>query len=336
MKKLRWQLLIVLISLVAIGFLLLGQQPERIPGTEVEIEPLRGGIYTEALVGSPLRLNPVLDYYNQVDYDVDRLIFCSLVRFDHRGLPYGDLADSWGISIDGNRYSFSIREDAVWHDGRPVTSKDVIFTLESLRSEDIPLPEDVREFWRQVDVFEVDEKTVSFELPEPFAPFLDYLTFGLLPEHLLGHLYPDEIVDDDFNMSPVGCGPYRFDGFMVEDGEIAGVILEAFDDYYAQKPYIDQFIFRYYPDGAAALFAYKEGEVMGINQVPSSVLSETLIEPDLSLFSARLPRMTLVYLNLDLPEKPFFQDVEVRRALLTGINRRWIAGSVIGRSGDYR
>ena len=61
MKKLRWQLLVVLISLVAIGFLLLGQQPERIPGTEVEIEPLRGGIYTEALVGSPLRLNPMLD-----------------------------------------------------------------------------------------------------------------------------------------------------------------------------------------------------------------------------------------------------------------------------------
>lgn len=330
MKKLRWQLLVVFISLVAIGFLLLGQQPERLPGGETEIEPVRGGVYTEAMVGSPSRLNPMLDYYNQVDYDVDRLIFCSLIRFDHRGLAYGDVADSWGISIDGTHYSFSIREDAVWHDGQPVTSKDVIFTIESLRSEDIPLPSDVIEFWRQVNVIEVNEKTISFELPEPFAPFLDYLNFGILPEHLLGHLYPDEIIDDAFNMSPIGCGPYQFERFIVENGDIVGVVLNAFEDYFGQKPYIDQIVFHYYPDAASALFAYKQGDVMGINQIPPSVLSEALIEPDLYLFSARLPRLTLVYLNLDSPATPFFQDVEVRRALLTGMNRRWIVDRLLG------
>jgi peptide/nickel transport system substrate-binding protein len=330
MKKLRWQLLIVLLSLVAIAFLLLGQQPELLPGSEPEIEPVRGGVYTEALIGAPLRLNPMLDYFNQVDYDVDRLIFCSLVRFDHRGLPYGDLADSWGISIDGKTYSFSIREDAVWHDGKPVTSKDVIFTIESLRSENIPMPPDVHEFWSQVQVFEVNDKTISFELPEPFAPFLDYLNFGILPEHLLGHLYPEETIDDAFNLQPVGCGPYRFDRFFVEGEEISGVSLLAFEDYYRQKPYIEQIVFRYFPDAAAAFFAYKQGEVMGISQVTPNILSEVLIEPGLRLFSTRLPRQTLLYLNLDLPEKPFFQETEVRRALLTGINRRWIVDRILG------
>jgi len=179
-------------------------------------------------------------------------------------------------------------------------------------------------------VFEVDEKTISFELPEPFAPFLDYLTFGILPEHLIGHLYPDEIIDDPFNLNPVGCGPYQFDRFVAEDGDIAGVLLQAFDDFYGQKPYIEQVIFRYYSDAASALFAYKQGDVMGINEVPPSMLSEALIEPDLKLFSARLPRLTQVYLNLDLPEKPFFQEVEVRRALLTGVNRRWIVDRILG------
>jgi peptide/nickel transport system substrate-binding protein len=330
MKKLRWQLLIVVLSLVAIGILLLGQQPELLPGGESEIEPVQGGTYSEALVGQPLRLNPMLDYYNQVDYDVDRLIYCSLVRFDHRGLPYGNLADSWGISVDGTKYSFSIRDNALWHDGTPVTSKDIIFTIESLRSEDVPMPPDVHEFWRQVEVFEVDEKTISFEVPEPFAPFLDYLTFGILPEHLLGHLYPDEIVDDQFNLHPVGCGPYRFERFIVENDEIVGLVLLAYDNYYGEKPYIDQLVFRYYPDAASALFAYKAGDVMGINDVTPSILAETLIEPDLKLFSSRLPRLTLLYLNLDLPEMPFFQEVEVRRALLSGINRRWIADRLLG------
>lgn len=330
MKKLRWQLLVVFLALVAIGFLLFGQQPIPLPGGAPEIEPVRGGVYTEALVGSPLRLNPMLDYYNQVDYDVDRLIFSSLVRFDHRGLPYGDLAEAWGISVDGTKYSFSLRKDAFWHDGEPVTSKDVIFTIESLRSEDIPMPPDVHEFWGQVEVFEVNEKTISFELPEPFAPFLDYLTFGVLPEHLLGHLYPDEIIDDPFNLQPVGSGPYRFDSFMVEDGEITGVVLLAFEDYYGQKPYIEQIIFRYFSEAAGALFAYKGGEVMGINQVTPSIFSDVLVEPNLNLFSARLPRLTLLYLNLDLPEMPFFQELEVRRALLTGINRRWIVDRLLG------
>jgi peptide/nickel transport system substrate-binding protein len=69
---------------------------------------------------------------------------------------------------------------------------------------------------------------------------------------------------------------------------------------------------------------------MGISQVTPNILSEVLIEPGLRLFSTRLPRQTLLYLNLDLPEKPFFQETEVRRALLTGINRRWIVDRILG------
>jgi peptide/nickel transport system substrate-binding protein len=83
-----------------------------LPGIAPVVEPATGGVYTEALVGSFGRLNPVLDYYNQVDYDVDRLIFSSLVRFDSHGLPYGDLAKDWGISQDGTVYNFGGRPEA--------------------------------------------------------------------------------------------------------------------------------------------------------------------------------------------------------------------------------
>jgi peptide/nickel transport system substrate-binding protein len=102
MKKLRWQLLIVLVALIAIGILLAGQQNklEIVNPLPVD-EPQSGGEYIEALVGQLRRLNPVLDYYNQVDRDVDRLIFSSLIKFDHRGLPQGDLAETWGISQNG-------------------------------------------------------------------------------------------------------------------------------------------------------------------------------------------------------------------------------------------
>jgi peptide/nickel transport system substrate-binding protein len=163
-----------------------------------------GGVYAEGLIGSMLRLNPLLDYYNNVDRDVDHLLFSGLVRFDDRGFPVGDLADSWGISQDGTVYNFSIRQNANWHDGTPVTSDDVIFTIERMREDGSPISDDLREFWKQVEVRRLDDKSLQFRLPEAFAPFLDYLTFGVVPEHLLGDLSLSEIIDSPFNLQPVG------------------------------------------------------------------------------------------------------------------------------------
>ncbi len=330
MKRLRWQLLVVVLALVAIGFLLLGQQPTLLPGIVPVVEPAAGGVYTEALVGSFGRLNPVLDYYNQVDYDVDRLIFSSLVRFDSHGLPYGDLAQDWGISQDGTVYNFGIRPEAIWHDGQPVTSDDILFTIDLMRNEALPLPEDLREFWGQVEVIVLNEKTIQFRLPEPFAPFLDYLSFGVLPWHLLGSLSPEEIINSSFNLQPIGSGPYYYQSLDVTDDKITGVVLQAFDGYYGQRSFIDQVVFRYYPDVASAVAAYQQEDVMGISHVTDDVLQAALEEDGLNIFTGRLPRWGLVYLNLNSPDLPFFQDDQVRSALLMGLNRRWIVDRVLG------
>jgi peptide/nickel transport system substrate-binding protein len=130
-----------------------------------------------------------------------------------------------------------------------------------MRNEALPLPEDLREFWGQVEVIVLNEKTIQFRLPEPFAPFLDYLSFGVLPWHLLGSLSPEEIIDSSFNLQPIGSGPYYFQSL---DGgcKITGVILQAFDGYYGQRSFIDQVVFRYYPDLLSV--AAWQRDVMGI------------------------------------------------------------------------
>ena len=176
MRKLIWQIVIVVVALAAIAFLLLRQQPALLPVTP-EVKPSTGGVYSEALIGSFNRLNPVLDYTNPVDQDIDRLIFSSLLRFDDRGLPVNDLIESMGISQSGQNYNISLRQDAVWHDGRPLISSDVVFTIDLLSSEDLPIPEDIRDLWQDIEVEALDEHTLQFRLPEPFAPFMDYLTF---------------------------------------------------------------------------------------------------------------------------------------------------------------
>lgn len=323
MKRLRLQLIIVILALVAIALLLFSQQPS-LQAIEVIPEPAEGGVYAEALVGSPSRFNPLLDIYNPVDRDVDQLLFSSLIKFDDRGIAQPDLAESWGISRDGTVYNFALRPDAVWHDGQAFTSEDVIFTIELMRDENFPTPEDVREIWENVEVRQLDEKTVQFRLPEPYAPFLDLLTFGVLPAHLLADLTPQEVIDAPFNLNPIGTGPFKFENLIIEDGQIKGIVLKAFEDFYAERAFLDEFVFRYYPDASSALDAYEAGDVLGIGQVPLEELDRALAIPDLGLYSGRLPELSLVLLNLDNESVPFFQEIEVRRALYTALNRQYM------------
>lgn len=326
MKRLRWQILVLAVTLVIVALLLLSQQPVSVV-TLPEAAP--GGIYTEALIGSMGRLNPVLDWNNSADRDVNRLIFSGLVKFDSRGLPQPDLAESWGVSADGKVYNFTLRANAVWHDGQPVTSDDVIFTIEAIKSPGSLFPQDIKDLWSQIQVKRLDDKTFQFTLPEPFSPFLDYAAFGVLPKHLLETVPADQLPTAEFNLKPVGTGPYKFEELLVRGSQITGVVLSANQDYYLGPPFIEQVVFRYFPNSAGALDAYRQGEVLGISQLTQDVLDAALREPALSVYTSRLPQMGLVFLNLNNPAVGFLQDVSVRRALMLGLNRTVIVSHIL-------
>jgi peptide/nickel transport system substrate-binding protein len=326
MKRLRWQILVVAVTLVIVALLLLSQQPVSVV-TLPEAAP--GGIYTEALVGSMGRMNPMLDWNNSVDRDINRLLFSGLVKFDSRGLPQPDLADSWGASSDGTIYNFSIRQNAVWHDGQPVTSDDVLFTVELIKSSGSLFPQDIKDLWSQIEVKRLDDKTFQFKLPEPFAPFLDYATFGVLPRHILESIPADQLASAEFNLNPIGSGPYKFERLLTSGGQITGVVLAANEAYFIRPPFVEQVVFRFYPTSTAAFDAYKRGEVIGISQISNDVLEAALQEPSLSVYTSRLPQMGLVFLNLNNPSVSFLQNENVRRALLLGVNRNIIVSHIL-------
>ena len=330
-KKLRWQFLFIILALIVIGALLWEQQvePQVILAPETTPEPITGGVYIEGVAGSLKRLNPLLAIYNPVDKDASRLLFSSLVRFDSKGLPQPDLAESWGIARDGDVYNFSLCQDATWHDGVPVTSQDVVFTIELIRSADFPARADLKAFWQEIEIQTLDDHNIQFRLPEAFAPFLDYLNFGILPAHLLGNLTPGEIVDAEFNIQPVGSGPYQFNALLTEDGQITGVALKKFPGYYGEEVYLEEFVFKYYEDALTVWDAYQAGEVQGIGEVTPEILPQALNDPNLNLYTGRLPELTLIFLNLDNPKVPFFQESEVRHALLSGLNRQWMVDRIL-------
>jgi peptide/nickel transport system substrate-binding protein len=318
MRHLRWQLIIAILGMLLVGSLLAGKSE---PGEViVTAEPVRGGIYTEALVGAPRRFNPLLDYNNPVDRDVDRLIFAGLTRFDAYGRPQPDLAN-WIISEDERTYTFVLRADARWHDGQPVTSADVAYTIGLLQDSAYPGPADLGRLWQSVEVAVVNDQTVELTLPEPFAPFLDYTAFGLLPAHLLADVSAADLSNASFNHAPVGAGPFRFGALTGEAGEVTGVRLAAFADYHGAAPLLNDVQFLFYPDVAAALQAYQAGEVLGISRIDSEHIAAALQLPQLGVYTSLLPEYSLIYLNLQSEEVPFFQDKKVRQALLRGLNR---------------
>ena len=326
MKKIRWQIFIVSLTLVIVGILLIRQQPNPVV---ILPQPESGGVYIEGMVGELGRLNPLYDINNSVDRDIDRLIFSGIFTFDSHGLPQPDLAESWGVSLDGKIYNVTIRPNAVWHDGQPVTSDDFLFTLGLIQNKDSALPNDVRSMWEQVKVSALDQKTLRFELTEPFSPFLDYLTFGILPKHILGALPADQIINADFNIHPIGSGPYQFDSLKMDQNKIVSVALKVFPQYYGQKPYIEQIIFQFFSTPSTVLDAYRQGEVNGISQVSVDILDQSLKEKNLNLYTSRLPKISLILFNLKNSDVVFFQDKFFRQALMVGLNRQWIVDNVL-------
>ena len=326
MKSFKWQIIIILLAGLVVGLLLISEQTGfRL----VSPVPTRGGVYTEGLVGKLQRLNPVLDYYNQADRDIDRLIFSSLIKFDTQGLPVTDLASTWGVSFDGLTYNFEIRENALWHDGEPVTADDVAFTIDLMRDPSSVLPDDLKTFWSEIEVNVLSAKALQIKLKEPFSPLMDYLSFGVLPKHLLGGMTYSDIINSEFNLNPIGSGPYKFSKVMSEGNQISGVILNSNSNYYGKVPFLQEYVFKYYPDSASAFNAYLQGAVNGVSDLDKTILAEALRNPGLSVYSAVKPEIAMVIFNLNNSKVEFFQDKTIRRALLMGLDRKGMINTLL-------
>lgn len=327
MKRFRWQILIAAAGVILVLLLILALR-----GTSTPILPAtpdtRGGEYSEALIGGMQRLNPVLDVRNAPDRDVDRLVFSGLLRFDSTGVPIPDLAEGWMIT-EGTEYTFRIRADAVWHDGEPVTAQDVVYTFGLIQDADYPGPKDLAALWRSVKVEALTAKEVRFTLSEPYSPFLDYLTTGLLPYHLLKGVGVKELDTLPFNLKPVGSGPFRVETLILEGESIHGVTLLPFDKYYGTKPALEKIDLLYYPTRSAAFEALQSGAVKGLGGLTSDELHTVLAGDTWNVYSARLPQASVVFLNLKNEDVPFLTDRNVRRALLMATDRQRIIDDIL-------
>ncbi len=276
-----------------------------------------GTSYTEGVAGTYQRINPLYAPLNDVDADLSALVFAGLVRLGPDGSIVPDLADLPEISEDERTYTFRLNDGARWHDGQPVTSRDVAFTIRNITDPDYRGDPALTEGWLGTEVETPDDRTVIVRLRQPSAPFLARsATVGILPEHLLGLLSTADIENAPFNSAPVGSGPYRLE--TVDSREAR---LVANERYHLGRPGIERITLRFYPDYATAQRALTEGDVEGLlirDQVSEDQSSS--LEQIKGARVEKLQRSSLVLLYVNATNV-MFQDARVRRAFSLALDR---------------
>jgi peptide/nickel transport system substrate-binding protein len=313
-RHIRWQAILtftgIAMTMAFLGFLSFSQTTVTVPDV--------GGTYIEGIAGIPQFINPLLAQYNQVDQDLSALIFDGLTRFNGQGELEPDLAKSWTISEDGLVYVFKLRSDIRWQDNRPLTAADVIFTVGLMQDPDFPGVPYLGNLWRTVTVEQLDDHTIRFSLAEPFPAFADFTTIGILPQHLLKDMSARELLNHPFNLKPVGTGPFKLDEVTTEFAR-----LSVNPVYAGPKPRLTSLELRFYPSYQETIAAYQAGEVLGISSIPPQAIPNVETIESLNLYTARLSGYEIIYLNLqDSANAPFFQDIKVRQALMSALDRQ--------------
>ncbi len=282
--------------------------------------PKVGGSYTEAVIGEPQRVNPLFASINPVDQDIASLIFSGLMKYDNDQKLVVDLAESYTVSEDKKTYTFILKKDVKWHDGRPFTANDVLFTFNLIQDAQVNSPLHVS--FDGVEVTASDENTINFVLQEPFNPFLASLTVGLIPEHVWQDVDPMRLSLAKQNLQPVGTGPFIFNKLAKDtSGFIYTYQLKRNKDFYNTPPYLEEFNFRFFSeyDGpTGAITALRDQKVDGVSFVPFA-FREKITRKYITVQTLRLPQYTALFFNSD--HKKNLQDKDVRVALSHAVDK---------------
>ena len=285
--------------------------------------PRPGGTYVEGVVGQVGSLNPLFGYATAGPNDLDALLFEPLVRVLPTGAVQGRLASHWEVSPDGRSYTFTLRPDARWSDGTPLTADDIVFTVRTVQDPQFPGAL-LNQSWKDIIATAVDAGHVRFALPGHNAGFLANLELlDIVPAHLLAGRAMAELASASPNLNPVGTGPFRMVSTQVDR-----IQLER-NPFAWRRPWLESVTIRSFPSQAAALDALDRGQIDGLaNLTPSGAAQEQANTQVKVLASSTYQYAELIF-NLKTDE-PYFQDVRVRQAIAKAIDRTAIIRDVLG------
>jgi len=327
MRKVITILVLVVVVVALTGLLIyFAKRPspkpkDRTPTSEqYPSQPAYGDTIIEASIGDASYLNPILAS-DSASGDINGYVYNGLVKYDKNLKLIGELAESWDISDDGLVITFHLRKNVNWHDGEPFTSKDVEFTYEKLVNPNTRTP--YASDYLIIDRLEiVDPYTVKIIYKEPFSPGLESWGMGIIPQHIFEK---GDFNNHPANRHPIGTGPYRFVEWKTDER----IVLEANEDYFEGRPYIDRIIYRIVPDQAVQFLELRKETIDTMGLTPDQFQKEAVSKEFLDNFNKfRYPSFGYTYFGYNL-KNPLFKDKRVRRAITYAVNRQEIIAGVL-------
>ncbi len=280
--------------------------------------PTAGGQYVEGVVGQPEYVNPVLAS-SATDQDLVKLVYQNLY----------DVADSITASPDLTTWTVHLKDNLHWQDGQKLTADDVVFPVESIQNKDANSP--LYASWQNVQVTRQSELAVQFTLSAPYAFFENNLkNLYILPKHLFADTPPGNWYLSDYNLKPVGSGPYRFVSYnKASDGFITSYSLQAWDGTSGAHPLVGNFDFEFFNNTNALVAAFNTGQIDGFAGASNEALA-TIARP-YALYAWRTSSDYAVFFNTS--NNLALQDQTVRQALSAAIDRNDLVAQVFGLTG---
>lgn len=291
------------------------------------VTPTAGGTYAEATIGPLETMNPILTR-TPAEQSATRLIFSGLLSYDTSGHLRPELADSWKVENNGKRYVVTLKPDIKWHDGKPFTADDVVFTVTLIKNQLVHSP--LYGSWSQIKVTKLSNLSLAFDLTRTYAAFPHALTFGILPKHLLGSISPEQLREADFNRNPVGTGPFIFNRLQIinPDDNHAVIYLSASNYYVRGKPKLDRMQIHVFKDSARAKQAFLSQEVNAVTDLTSAEVHATATaRPDTIVYRTAIMDGMFAFLRND---SPAFSDKNVRRAFVMATDRHVVIQALHG------
>ena len=267
---------------------------------------------------------PILSI-SDADRDLTILVYSGLLRKTADGGYIPDLASKYEISKDGLTYTFTLRNNLTFHDGTPLTTDDVEFTIQKAKDPLIKSPK--RPNWEGVSVQKIDDRTISFTLVQPYAQFLENVTLGVLPKGLWKDLPAEQWSFSEYNIKGIGSGPYMVESVSKNRAGIpVSYELSSFKKFALGRPYIDSLRLHFYGNEDELLSAFRNGSIENANAV-SPEKAVALEKRGVQIKKYPLPRVYGIFFNQS--SAPVLSDYPVRKALNEAVDRMDIVNAVL-------
>lgn len=283
--------------------------------------PASGGDLVEGMVGIPRFVNPTLAI-TRADQDTAALLYSGLMKIDENGNLATDLAENINLSEDGLTYNIKVRKDRSFHDGMPITAKDVVFTMELVKNPELRSP--LRGNWNDVSIEQINEYELNITLKEPYSPFIENFTLGIMPAHLWSNLPVEQIPFSKYNTEPIGSGSFSIERIQRDSsGLINGYDLKPIKD----QIKLEGVNLRYFQNETELVEAFKDKKINASVFLPAEEIKK-LDTDDVQIISEPIPKIFGIFFNQN--RSPALRDKSAREALNISIDRNRIINEVLG------